>query len=226
MKRLFILTFVILLSLSSAFSNKEADFTIKAFKVGFSDSSTPQCKLVVTDALNYGLDAHLNGQELVLDPYVHRLLVSSSAEMIFENQVVFSYRVEGNSRGTFNLKISLNALKNENSDTAYYIDTAYQLGNVTYVLTSGADASGIITPGTPSATMIRLGDDEGLSKSGQITVSWTVDNNSELLDDVWIARGAIAMGLLAVSNDSYKSSYADAEGGKYKAACTITLSAQ
>lgn len=230
MKRLFILTFVILLSLPSVFSNKEADFTIKAFKVGFSDSTTPQCKLVVTDALNYGLDTDLYGRELVLDPYVHRLLVSSSSEMNFNDQVVFSYRVEGNSKGTFNLAISLNALKNESS--GIYIDTAYQLDNVSYVFTSGKSAfdnSGGYYFETSSQSfpmMIRLGSSEdGLNQSGDFSIYWQVHNSNELINDVWIARGAVAIGLLATSNDTYDSSYDKADPGKYSATCTVTLSA-
>lgn len=238
MKKVFAVLFVFFLFVSHAFSVDEVDFTIKAFKVGFGDNS-PQCKLTVTDALNYELDTHIHGTSIVLDPYVHRFLVSSSNNMVFADQVIFSYRVEGNARGKYNLTIALNAMGKESSDNTWtYIDTAYQIGNVTYVFTSGHDVSSSedyyiadqkITNDQGSENQIRLGIDGDMNKTdGSFTVSWSVygPRNDDVINDVWIARGSIALGLLSTSNDDFTASYEEAEPGTYTARCTITLSTE
>ena len=146
--------------------------------------------------------------------------------------VQFSYRVEGNGKGNFTIKLDFQPFYLVGADTptdTQWIRNAFELANETYEFNSTGNGSGengeeikyvsgrpVNADGSEVAGNERIAPEKGQTASFSRT--WSVDStngDSETTLD-WAVRGAIALDIGPTTFDS-------AEYGTYRSAVTVTL---
>lgn len=220
---IFIIT-IALLVMSQTFADSTVlgtgasdSFTIKAFKVGDFPIEGKKLKLIVTDALSESLDVTLGDSpdyedSIVLDSHIRELLGTTSD---LKKQFIFSYRVEGQEVGTFDLTVQIGPLQ---IDPDNIIGATYYHENSSNMFALSSDTTSKSGKFTITSAQENI---PGTSINGttQFLNSWTItgDESSINTDEVWLVRGAISM---SINQDSYDSVKVF---GEYSAMCTIQL---
>ena len=209
-----------------------ATFQIKAYRIY--EQSAPYCNIVIVSSIPSHLDRVENNAILHIDDnYIEKymgVVQGSDTQMTsFDEHVVFSYRIEGNTKGNFKLELSfspfyLNGIKT--NDSAKCIQSAYELGSETYSFNSTGNGSdneggeikytgGRITDGESERDRITLSPEK---TSGSFSREWSVSDQSSDGDTVsdWAVRGGIAL-------DIGPTTYAAAEYGTYQSKVTVIL---
>lgn len=237
MKRLVVILLMVLslIPLSSeAIRNTPGEFTIRGYKL----NRTVGPVIEVVDALTGSLrDITDDYNEIEIDGYYS---LGSAANTTAENvsDIAFSYRVYGNSEGSFTVSVTVAPFINT-SDKTKVITTSYFLLNETVrFLDSNTETSDDVASYTDE-TSGNLNQTNNLtisdvttsttdkivrslsSGTGVLVDKFSVSDGKDLpaasTTDVWIARGAVGFVI-----DS--KSYDEADEGEYKAAITVTLS--
>lgn len=215
--------------------NNEPDSSsmqIKAYRI-FEDEK-PYCNVVITSSLVSGLDRVENNESITInDSYVEQFMGITGGDendyhmTSFPEHVIFSYRIEGNRKGKFTLKLDFEPFylvgvelpaKNQ------CIASAFEIGHETYHFNSTGNGSGAngeeikYESGKPSES----GDDRerillNLGEKKSFTRTWSVSDNTENgITSDWAARGAIALDIGPTTFDA-------ADYGTYRSAVTVTL---
>ena len=253
MKKLLSAILILLIALmqlgSAADDTHDTSLQIKAYKV---KSSTEKfLNLSVTDSITDGSQLNtiagtassseeqpVTG-EIVLDEFVgtgNGQLIGTLPESgkaiskdITYGRIIFSYRVEGNYEGSFEISITINPFSNEKGDmvNAYYDLRNKSLGLNGISSVPVADDSKRTTEYTDSSgRKWALSFDTAdmfttvSNTSGSLVSTWTVSGGNtasgEILDRTWIAREAV----YAVID---RSTFDNAPEGSYKAYVTVSV---
>ena len=226
----------------------DTSLQIKAYKVRSSENRF--LYLSVTDSITDGSQLNtIAGSsseeppvtgEIVLDEFIgtgNGLLVGTlpaSGKAISDDvtygRIIFSYRVEGNYEGSFDITISISPFENEDGNTvsAYYDlrNKSLGLNGISSVPIAGEDGSRT-TEYTDSSgkkwSLSFITAEEFtpvIDTTGSLESGWTVSGGGtaagEILDRTWIAREAV----YAVID---RSTFDNAPEGSYKAYVTVSV---
>lgn len=211
---------------------QEAKLTIKGYKIGVEDYAN----VIITDAITESLSVIGDEGELDVTNHVQELLgtISSSdtssntanSDNFYSEQVVFSYRVAGNTPGNYSIELVFSDLVHEKIENST-IKAEYDLGNLSYsfadIASSQYTENGITyTIAAPSDTTTKNIKTAVPSEGKKQIISyWNVSATDTSLGTVpvWIHRGAVAM---TISTD-YSSSGGTLPVGTYRATVEVTL---
>lgn len=214
-------------------------FQVKAFRIY--EEEEFYANLVITNAMSSGLDRVNEGGAITIsDHYLERYMgiVNGIDDPItsFSEHAIFSYRVEGNGKGNFTIKLDFQPFYLVGADTptdTQWIRNAFELANETYEFNSTGNGSGengeeikyvsgrpVNADGSEVAGNERIAPEKGqtASFSRKWSVSDSTNGDSETTLD-WAVRGAIALDIGPTTFDS-------AEYGTYRSAVTVTLTTQ
>lgn len=214
MKRFVIVFLIFSVAIGSILSEPQKldsdGFQIKAFKIGEED----YLKIVITDAINEYLET--NPKTIDIGAHMEKLARDTASIINFKDQVIFSFRVAGNRAGTYEIEISFEALKNQDTSNPEKISTFYTLTNYNIAsrisnfnyawFDNGVKLADKTIPTDKSVLLSDINSKESVSAKWEITT-----DNAE-----WITRGAVAM---AVSSNDYEK----VDYGTFKAPVTVTL---
>ena len=198
-------------------------FQIKAYRM----EAEPGLNIVVTSALSNNLD-RVNGQTLHIDEnYIEQLMGTEGGQdtdmTVFDEHIVFSYRVEGSQSGTFTIELTFEPFyryvnSQKQSDVIY---CAYEIDRDTYVFNNPSSATDYaIAETNSSSTENRIYfDEDSASSTASLSRSWSVTPSSTSAVPAWSARGAIAL-------DISPTSFEDAAYGTYRSQVTLKLTIQ
>lgn len=242
-----LLVFVFLIIPFSVFAEKISethDFKIKAYKVN--SSSEPFLNLFITDSITDGNQLNTiqsENQTINLDPFVESgagdlvgPLPSGNmgAGDIAYGRMVFSYRVESNYEGNFEIVITIPPFElTPETEEESYIDAYYELQNKSLGFNTDSDSTTATTSDGVTTVSTKLGDYELSYRSGisadtagngspaNLTSSWTVSDGNYtttngLMNTTWLAREAV----FAVIDET---SYSTAPTGTYHTDVTVSL---
>ena len=193
-------------------------FEISAFKIGPED----YLKLYITDAINESLAVIDYSTETDLDT----INLSDHTDALIDTPtVIFSYRVAGNTTGSYTVRIDFNPLKIDSADqskqdtiTATYgmnnFNLVFPVSYTTYVPETDWE---IYYQGSTNADGLPVIASREVSTSpvyDAFSVSWKVDGSGDAQE--WVSRGAVTMQL---DENTYKG----ASTGTYKANVVVTL---
>ena len=209
---------VISLSLSLCFSvtSETASFTVRAYKVGSSD--VEYIDMGVYDALTGTLRTiNSSYKKIDLTPYTNDLksnsIETSSSVEPYDEHVIFSFRVNGNSIGTFKCTVNIGAFELK-TDKTKTLAAYYEMRDVSCIFLTDYSTTGTkggtteITSTTNSVT---------ISNSNSVTpisVTWKVSGSKDL--ENWRMQGSVGMAIT-------KNEYYSAKNGIYEATVTIKL---
>ncbi len=224
MRRNVIICLILLLVLLivPAFS---ADLGIKAYKLGGADESGKYFELAITDALTGSLNivkdvadgegASTTGQINITD-YIDDFLgtIPSAQASGSYGSFLFSYRLAGNYEGSYTISMTLSPFKGTASSNTGIVNAYYELKNENIIFneahtTESRDGFTITqSSGNPS---YKATNDSSVELSTSINISNGNSTEYELIDDIWIARGAIfaiidSSDYDSVGNDLYNAS--------------------
>ena len=199
-------------------------FQIKAYRM----KAEPALNIVVTSALSNNLD-RVNGQTLHIDEnYIEQLMGTEGGQdkdmTVFDEHIVFSYRVEGSQSGTFTIALTfepfyqyVNSVK-QNDEVIY---CAYEIDRDTYVFNNPSSATDYaIAETNSSSTENRIYFDENsASSTASLSRSWSVTPSSTSAVPAWSVRGAIAL-------DISPTSFEAAAYGTYRSEVKLELTIQ
>ena len=208
---------------------KEATLRISGYKIGTDDYA----EIVITDAITESLNVISNNGEIDITNHVYDLIgsisesdsssanVATNSSNFRSDQVVFSYRVAGNSLGNYTLTLTLGDLKHVSANST--IETEYDLGNLSYSFLDVSSEE--ITEGDSTYSIGINGTNDKFSVPSLNGNSFIISNWKVVLNDtdssgpcpVWIHRGAIAMTI----SSSYLGSTLPT--GDYKAKVEVKL---
>ena len=224
MKRIFALLLIALLMLSAgaeALRSTPGEFEIKAYKIGSRSESFVEFRVV--DALTGSL-AEITEAGIDIDGYYTLSSAENTTKDNVDN-VLFSYLVSGNVKGTFNVSVTVNpfTLQSE-SGGGSSIKTRYFLINETlrFIKSNTEKSDDGLTindipyvdgEGNPITTVSDVLDSETQNK---ILEDGFKVSGAGISSDTWMARGAVAV---AIDSASYK----DASNGEYRAIITVKL---
>lgn len=213
-------------------SSSSSTLKLRGYKVGL--KADPY--VVITDAMNESLevlstsendDGTIKGSDIDVTNHIDQFLGDINNGGFLKDRVIFSYRVVGNTLGSFTLTLTMNdfTLKTGN-DTSGTLKTRYDLSNFSYTFT-GASSD------TYEGAKIKAdegNDTEAIPSSASnntLISKWSVsDDNAPIVDSdgertraAWIHRGAVAM---TISSTDYDNP--DIPRGEYRATVGVTLS--
>ncbi len=199
-------------------------FEIKAYRI----DPAAYLTVTITDSLSDSLKVIQSGGELDLTNHLEQYMGSTGGAdtpiSAFDEHIVFSYRVAGNTAGTYRITMTFLPFTNtDSSGTASTIRAAFEVGNSSYVFTSTGNSSvgtsGSIKEDTtsgygndPDRTRIVVGNGGTDSDLAKV---WTV---SDAANEEWIVRGAIGMDISPTDYYSEKTAF-----GRYESTVTVTL---
>ena len=248
MKRLFILLLIVFFMLFSVIADEEETLTIKAYKTGGS-STEPYLAFHVIDSITDGSQLENIGsvhESIDLDEFVDNgigkllgtLPSGTSSEGLAYGSIVFSYRVEGNFEGKFEVTADISSFEyTDDIGKPYYIDAYYEPKNKSIGFNTGGSPAVITESGVtvslssnPSHQISRSrAATPGQRTDGFLGVnfssSWEVSDGSNstehgLVDETWIVREAMYL-ILKESGDT--GSFESAPDGTYTAQVTMKL---
>ena len=199
-------------------------FQIKAYRM----KQNPELAIIITSALASHLDRVGNGQVLHIDEnYIERFMgtvdEADSDMTMFDEHIVFSYRVEGSLIGKFTLKLEFEPFYryvNNQTDYSSRINCAYEIGNETYVFNNPGSASGFSISRDESNQKqiakhrVPLDDDVSF---GSLSRTWDVSGNGVQVPG-WSVRGAIALDIGPTTYNAETTPY-----GTYRSQVKLTL---
>ena len=200
-------------------------FQIKAYRM----KQNPELAIIITSALASHLDRVGNGQVLHIDEnYIERFMgtvdEADSDMTMFDEHIVFSYRVEGSLIGKFTLKLEFEPFYryvNNQTDYSSRINCAYEIGNETYVFNNPGSASGFSISRDESNQKqiakhrVPLDDDVSF---GSLSRTWDVSGNEGVQVPGWSVRGAIALDIGPTTYNAETTPY-----GTYRSQVKLTL---
>ena len=194
----------------------EANFNIKGYKVGEED----YLKIAITDAINNSdqLNTIDDGEPIILDRHMDDLASSEPAITNGSAQVVFSYRVAGNTANRYTIEFEIDPFENT-LDSEKRVGAYYALGNQNFVFPGNpslANSKDILIDMPETDLRATVGSTSGWS-SGVLKQSWSVPQNNS--GELWMSRGAIMM----VINENDYSDDSKVPYGIYKALIKVTL---
>ena len=203
MRKLMILLLMLipLSFISAADEEVQADapnvLNIRAYKTGPED----YLKIVITDALYESLAIIQGGEVIDLSPHLEMLLssdIDKPQSDTFPERVVFSYRIVGNTAGTYEIALTVSPLRSDESGDM--IPARYDLGNLSYVFPAAASSSyngaTISSISSSKEIIVRTGEDTLSSR-------WKVEQSTSSVVPEWVHRGAVAM---MVDSNVYRGS--------------------
>ena len=243
MKKIMFFIFVVFLSLpltASVETSQGKNYSVlnlRGYKIGVENSPY----VVITDAITESLEivsdketGSSSTSEIDVSNHVENFLgnINSASTEFPSDQVVFSYRVIGNTTGTFKLTLIMNdlswaddAVSDTNADLNTTIGVRYDLSNFSYAFHGAysniyenskieGDSSANVVKAVPSSA----------SESHDLVSKWYVTNTSDSSTTplAWIHRGAVA---LTISSQDY--SYDSGRPlGRYKSNVEVILSVE
>lgn len=206
-----------------------AELEIKGYKI----AKNPENKaptLTITDAITGSLNVVNDSDKIEISEHVGTLLGNASeGTSVFNEQVIFSYRIVGYTAGSFGIDMKFGPIARVNdqeSDKEDYIAASYELRNLSY---SFPEYSSNIVSDESSINFNDSiqGIDSGISKKpvlvkaeknsiGTLSASFTVTDNENEGVPRWIQRGAVAMTI-------DRTSYNNAAIGNYAATVEVIL---
>ena len=221
--RKFVIAFLIIIQMFNLYSvendispDAQNVLNLRGYKVGEED----YLKIVITDALYESLSIHENGATIDVSEHVEALLsnnISKAQTDTFPERVIFSYRVVGNTVGTYEISIEFFPLANT-ANSSYVIPARYDLGNLSYAFpvssSNSYNGSTIAKTDGFQNTGVAIVQNSG-STENKLISRWTVSSTSSSVPE-WAHRGAVAM---MVDNSVYSGS--DVAIGEYKAFVTV-----
>ena len=190
--------------------NKGTELEIKAYKMGGDNYG----KIIITSAVpgalyEIGSIDNPEGTPSSIDitSRLEQLFGNTDAvPSVFNERVVFSYRVAGTEAGTYTIRLTFGEFSHDGSGSS--INASYALGNTNYVFSRSSN--------TTSAEGYTIKDDSRtrgvIQQKNSGSASWTV---SQGCTEEWIVRGAIAMTI-------NESSYINAAYGRHSATVQVT----
>ncbi|HIV98324.1 MAG TPA: hypothetical protein IAB12_00910 [Candidatus Ornithospirochaeta avicola] len=232
MKKVLLAILLAALSVFTLSAASTASFDIKAYKLR--DSS--KLKVEITDAIPGGLDTFTsseNGKEIDLSSVRQNLLGQTDIEIAdFAEHVIFSWRVWGNTAGTYTVKINFstfNLQKEENGtlkdEGEHFIGVRFESGNETFTFPDYND-SVVKDENENELGRIELATIDNVAElksyvsststaQDGLSIVWTVDGDHNIR---WIAHGAVAAN---ISTSDFENEYNP--NGIYRAYCTVSL---
>ena len=223
MKKIMLFVLIFLMALSGTYSNTPvsdtATFYLKAYKNNVTNDNPTLLYItdaITTDSSSYDTNLGYLGderKELNLTSDLSNLLGDLTRED--PEIVVFSYRVESNESGSFQLSLTANGPFENDGST---IDFEWALRNVTFSTNGEAKLAeqGYWDWGqwvvTHEAETLDAGPKQ---KGGELKNTWYVENTN---NDVWYKRGGVA---LLIDRSDYENS--DSAYGKYETYVTVKL---
>lgn len=229
MKKVLLTILSAALSVFTLAAASTASFDIKAYKLR--DSSN--LKVEITDAIPGSLDTFTsseNGKEIDLSSVRQNLLGQTDIEIAdFAEHVIFSWRVWGNTAGTYTVKINFstfNLQKKEISEDegTHFIGVRFESGNETFTFPDYNDS--VVKGENGELGKIEKGSIDNVSElstyvpsnspsTDSISISWNVTRNNSIR---WIAHGAVAAN---ISTSDFENK--NKPNGIYRAYCTVSL---
>ena len=151
-------------------------------------------------------------EEINLTEHVDELIESYGSS---SPKVIFSYRVVGNTTGSYTVSISISPL----SSNGKTIATQHGLVNKNEIFQSSSASTITNSNGRFSIEQGEAGvltPDQSDGGNTELTYTWTVNGPDADTIPVWIARGAVTMGIDPVT-------YEDAPFGTYTSQVTVKL---
>ncbi len=235
-KKLLSIMLLLIIPCSFVFSNYSTKFQIHAYKLEAENSAEQFVNLSITDAVVSDLDMINDGGTIILTDALDQLLgVVDKSTTDYTQRAAFSYRVTGNTVGTYTLKMEFDEpfylYNNDIKDTRNRVDFRYDLGSITYSFnnyaehkgTSFEDGNATYTLESPTSGENNFGgfeSDKSDIKANPLVEKWTFSitgsDAKEMTFDSWIARGVVA---LTISEQDYN----EVDIGTYKTNVRVTL---
>lgn len=209
----------------------DATLNLRGYKIGVIESPY----VVITDALSESLEIVSSPEgtntppEIDVTNHIDDLLGNTSSSGFSSDRVVFSYRVVGNTLGSFTLTMTMDDLRlngtgKEDTDV---ISTRYDLSNLSYSFHGaysneyeGNSISGDTdSEGNTSNDLVSIPSSDDTTLSSKWTVSST-NSSATTTPLAWVHRGAVAM-TISSSEYSYDSGHSV---GRYVASVEVKLS--
>ena len=208
-------------------SSSSSTLKLRGYKVGL--KADPY--VVITDAMNESLevlstsendDGTIKGSDIDVTNHIDQFLGDINNGGFLKDRVIFSYRVVGNTLGSFTLTLTMNdfTLKTEATGT---LKTRYDLSNFSYTFTGASSNTyeeakieaneGNDTEAIPS---------QQTQQTDVLVSKWTVSDTNpdgKRTRAAWIHRGAVAM---TISSTDYDDP--SIPRGEYRATVGVTLS--
>ena len=204
---------------------------LRGYKVGL--KAAPY--VVITDALNESLevlstsvneDGSIKGSDIDVTKHIDQFLGDINNGGFLKDRVIFSYRVVGNTLGSFTLTLTMHDFTLEGDEnTSDKLKTRYDLSNFSYTFTGASSntyqGAKIEASGDNDSVAIPSGSDN------ELISYWTVSDTDPVVDSdevertraAWIHRGAVAM---TISSTDYDNP--SIPRGEYRATVGVTLS--
>lgn len=227
-------------------SSSSSTLKLRGYKVGLKEDPY----VVITDAMNESLevlstskneDGTIKGSDIDVTKHIDQFLGDISNGGFLKDRVIFSYRVVGNTLGSFTLSLTMHDFKltdqkteEGNEKTSGTLRTRYDLSNFSYTFTGASSNTyeeakieaneGNVTEVIPSEEVDEGNNTEG-NNPGLISKWSVLDTNPVVADGVkrtraaWIHRGAVAM---TISSTDYDNP--SIPRGEYRATVGVTLS--
>ena len=204
---------------------------LRGYKVGL--KAAPY--VVITDAMNESLevlstsvneDGSIKGSDIDVTKHIDQFLGDINNGGFLKDRVIFSYRVVGNTLGSFTLTLTMHDFTLEGDEnTSDKLKTRYDLSNFSYTFTGASSntyqGAKIEASGDNDSVAIPSGSDN------ELISYWTVSDTDPVVDSdevertraAWIHRGAVAM---TISSTDYDNP--SIPRGEYRATVGVTLS--
>lgn len=222
-------------------ASSSSTLKLRGYKVGLKEDPY----VVITDAMNDSLEVlsttkDENGStqkaEIDVTKHIDQFLGDINSGGFLKDRVIFSYRVVGNTLGSFTLTLTMNdfALAEKGNDTSGTLRTRYDLSNFSYTFTGASsntyEEAKIVanevndTEAIPSEKVNEGNNTEG-NDTGLISKWSVLDTDPVVADGVkrtraaWIHRGAVAM---TISSTDYDDP--SIPRGEYRATVEVRLS--
>ena len=242
MKRIMLFLVVLIMPLFLIYAVEEtesrnfAELNLRGYKIGVE----VEPYVVITDAITESLEivsaeshdvsgSNTTIEEIDISKHIDTFLgnINSTSNEFFSDQMVFSYRVVGNTTGSFTLTMNMSDLiwVNESeidisADADNTIGTRYDLSNLSYAF-HGAYSDKYENSSIGFSESLNTKRAIPSSGSASLVSKWTVSNGEDETTPLpWIHRGAVAM-TISSSDYSYDTGH---PVGKYEAKVEVILS--
>lgn len=208
---------------------------LRGYKVGL--KAAPY--VVITDAMNESLevlstsvneDGSIKGSDIDVTKHIDQFLGDINNGGFLKDRVIFSYRVVGNTLGSFTLTLTMHDFTLEGDEnTSDKLKTRYDLSNFSYTFTGASSNTyqgakieangGNDTEAIPSKEVNEENDTGLISKWSVLDTDPVVADGVKRTRAAWIHRGAVAM---TISSNDYDNP--SIPRGEYRATVGVTLS--
>lgn len=210
-----LLSFLVLSSGYATSNSKAEELVIKGYKI----SPDEYLEIIITDALNRSLNIIPNGGTLDITEHLNSLFATDGGVIDDTfSQVVFSYRIIGNTSDRY--KITFDVESFHNDDSTAFVDAYFELQNLRFTYSRGITpqaGEGYETKDGESWVTTNSQDGSESDRKGTFAATWVAA--PQTANNIWTARGTVQM---AVSSGDYEV----APYGRYTSTVTIKLEGQ